>query len=143
MEDKSNQVSQEVADVSAFELRDTAVLTVQNLQRTDDLLYNGKPVKITVYSPGSTQGVRALHKIGMAAQIRLRATFQGKVDKDGGKQADEERVAKLVAITESIENFPGTDPRKIYSNPKLLDIADQVDEFFAGKANFSKASTPI
>lgn len=144
MEDESKLVNQANAvDVSAFELEDTAVLTLQNLQRTDDMLHNGKPVRITVYSPGSTQGVRALHKVGIAAQLRLRATFQGKIDKDGGKQADEERLAKLVAITASIENFPITDPRAVYSNHKLLDIANQVDEFFASAVNFSKASTPI
>ncbi|MCR4331760.1 MAG: hypothetical protein NUV34_03515, partial [Sulfuricaulis sp.] len=41
-------------DVSQYELEDTAVLTVQNLQRTDDLPgEGGKPVKITIYGPGS------------------------------------------------------------------------------------------
>lgn len=131
-------------DVSAFELEDTAVLEVQNLRRTGDLMYNGKPVRITVYSPGSKQGVRALHTAGLSAQLRLRATFSGKIDKHAAQQADEERAMKLVALTQSIENFPiQGGAAKLYSNPKLSDIADQVEEFFATKANFSKGATVI
>lgn len=129
-------------DVSAFELRDTAVLEVQNVQRTGDLMYNGKPVRITVYSPGSKEGVRALHKAALASQLTVRATFTGKIDKDGPKQADENRAAKLVSITAGIENFPiKGGAAAIYSNPKLVDISDQVEEFFGNKSNFSKASS--
>lgn len=129
-------------DVSAFELEDTAVLEVQNVRRTGDLLFNGQPVRITIYSPGSKQGVRALHKSSLAAQMALRATFQGKIDKDGPQQADENRAAKLVAITASIENFPiPGGAAKLYGNPKLRDIADQVEEFFGNGANFSRGGT--
>lgn len=128
-------------DVSAYEIEDTAVLEVQNLKRTGDLLYNGKPVRITIYSPGSKQGVRALHKLGLQAQLRLQATFRGKIDKEAAQQADEERAAKLTAITASIENFPiPGGAAALYSNPKLIDISNQVDEFFGSIANFSRAS---
>jgi hypothetical protein len=140
-----SQVNGEVVtafDVSAFEIEDTAVLEVQNLKRTGDLLYNGQPVRITIYSPGSKQGVKALHKASLAAQMALRATFQGKIDKDGPAQAEENRAAKLVAITASIENFPiPGGAAALYANPKLRDITDQVEEFFGNSANFSRASS--
>lgn len=131
-------------DVSAFELEDTAVLDVQNLNRTGDLLYNGKPVRITVYGPGSKQGVKAMHKLGLQAQLRLKATFAGKLDKNAAQQADEELSAKLVAITASIENFPIVGgAAALYANPKLIDIANQVNEFFGILANFAKGSPTI
>jgi hypothetical protein len=130
-------------DVSQFELEDTAWKDIENVKRTGDLLYNGKPVRICVYSPGSKQGVRALHKAGLQAQLRIQATFRGVVDKDGGAQADEERAAKLTAITASIENFPiPGGAAALYANHKLRDIGDQVEEFFGNKTNFSKAVTP-
>ena len=131
-------------DVSRYELADSAVLTLQNLERTDDLTgADGKnPVKITVYSPGSTQGVRALHKAGQAAQLRLQGLVRGKVEKNAAIAADAERVIKLVEITANIDNFPVEGgATAIYSNPKLGDIADQVESFFSDKANFSKASS--
>lgn len=134
-------VSTQAFDVSQFEIEDTAVLEVQNLQRTGDLLNHGKPVRITVYSPGSKQGVKALHKAGLQAQLRLKATFSGRLDKNAAQQADEELAAKLVAITANIENFPiPGGAAALYSNPKLSDIGAQVNEFFSNQANFSKGS---
>jgi hypothetical protein len=131
-------------DVSQFELQDSAVLTVQNVARTDDLLVGGKPVKITIYGPGSAQGVRALHKAGQQAALRMQALLRGKVDKDAAKSADSERVMKLVGITANIENFPVPGGAvAIYGNPKLIDIADQVEGFFNDKANFSPPSLTI
>jgi hypothetical protein len=128
-------------DVSQYELEDTAILTVQNVERSDDMLYQGNPVRITIYSPGSKQGVRALHRAGQQAQLRMQALFRGKVDKKAAEQADEERADKLTMLTASIENFPIPGGAKsIYSNPKLIDIADQVEAFFNEKSNFSKAS---
>lgn len=136
------QLNGEAFDVSQFEIDETAVLEVQNIRRTGDLLYNGQPVRIRIYSPGSKQGVKALHKAGLSAQLRLRATFAGKVDKDAAQQADEERAAKLVAVTHSLENFPiPGGPAAIYSNPKLIDITSQAEEFFGNLANFGKGAT--
>ncbi len=132
----------DVFDVAAYELEDTAVLIVQNAQRTADLLYNKEPVKITVYSPGSKQGVRATHRATQAATLRAQGMMRGKLDKNSASQAAEERVAKLVAITANIENFPISGGAEgLYSNTRLIDIADQVEEFFDTKANFSKATT--
>jgi hypothetical protein len=139
MEDQSEVIAAET--ISSYELEDVGVLVVQNLARTDDLLYNGKPVKITVYSPGTPEGIRANHRAAMAATLRMKNMMSGKVDKNAAIQFDEERIAKVIAITASIENFPTTNPKALYSNPKLIDIALQVDEFFTDRSNFSKVST--
>ena len=128
-------------DVSQYELEDTSVLTVQNLQRDDDLLVDGKPVLITIYGPGSAQGVKALHRAGRAAQARLQLLIRGKAEKNAAEAADAERVDKLIGITANIENFPiEGGAAALYANPKLGDMADQVEAHFADKSNFSKAS---
>lgn len=135
---------EQVFDVSQYELNDTSVLTVQNLQRDDDLLVNDKPVRITIYGPGSTQGVKALHKAGRAAQARLQLLVRGKTEKNAAEAADAERVEKLVGITANIENFPiEGGGAALYANPKLGDIADQVEAHFSDKANFSKGSPKV
>jgi hypothetical protein len=128
-------------DVSDIELQDTAVLTVQNLKRDDDLLVNGKPVRITIYGPGSKQGVRATYRAQSQMQLRLMSASRGKFDKKGQEQSEAERREKLLAITAGIENLP-FDAADLYKNQKLIDIHDQVDLFFNEKANFSKASLP-
>ncbi len=137
MDQQQNDIE---VDMSEYELDDTAELTVQNVKRDDDMLYKGQPVKVRVYSPGSPQAVKVLHKSSQLATLRMQALLRGKVDKKAAEQADEERVNKLVGITHSFVNFPA-DPRKVYGNPKMIDFADQVEAFFNDKANFSKGST--
>lgn len=129
-------------DATQYELEDTAVLNVQDASGTDDLMVGGKPVTITVYGPGSKQGVKMLHVSGRHAALRTTALIRGKISKNAAVEADEEKVEKLVAITAAINNFPYEGGAEaIYSNPKLCYIADQVEAFFSDKANFSKPST--
>ena len=129
-------------DLSSYELEDTATLVVQNAKGDDDLVgADGKsPVKIVLYGSGSRQAVKAMHKAGQAAQLRLQALVRGKVDKRAAEAADQEMVDKLVACTHSIENFP-VEPAALYSNPKLGYITRQVVKFLDDDANFARAST--
>jgi hypothetical protein len=130
-------------DVSQFEMEDTATLTVKNIKGDDDLLVNGEPVTIEVYSPGSRQGVKAMQKAGRAAQFRLARTLRGDIDNKDAAKAEEERVEKLVGFTKSISgNFP-VKPPDLYGNPKLGYITRQVEEFIGKDANFSRGSTGI
>jgi hypothetical protein len=133
---------EDVFDLSQFELQDIAVLTLQNIDRTDDLLINGQPVRITIHGPGSPHGVKALHKAGQLAALRFQALMRGKVDKNAATAAEAERIDKLASLTFSVENFPVPGgAAAIYGNPKLIDITDQVEAFFNDKANFSKPSS--
>lgn len=129
-------------DVSQYELEDTAVLTVQNASEDDDLIGadGTNPVKIVLYSPGSKQGVRALHKAGHQATARVRKVFRGKVDKTDAEAADQEEVEKLASFTKEIINFP-ISAEELYANPKLGYIKRQVSRFLDNDANFSKPST--
>src|SRR3990167_9668345 len=126
-------------DISAYELEETAVLTVQNANGDDDLIgADGvNPVTIELYGGGSRQAIKALHKAGQQAQLRLEALFRGKVDKRAAEAADEEMAEKLAAFTKQITNFP-VEPLALYSNPKLGYITKQVAKFLDDDANFSK-----
>lgn len=129
-------------DLSKYEIEDCSTLTVQTVRGDDDLLgSDGKPVTIELYSSGSKQGVRALHKAGQQSQLRLQGMFRGKTSKTAAEDADREQVEKLIGFTKSISpNFPVA-PEDLYSNPKLGYIRRQVEEHIGADANFSKAST--
>jgi len=129
-------------DVSKYELEETAVLTVQNAKGDDDLIgADGEtPVTIALYGSGSRQAVKALHKAGQQAQLRLQALFRGKVDKRAAEAADAEMVEKLTACTLVINNFP-VPPAELYANPKLGYITKQVIKFLDDDSNFSKPSS--
>ena len=103
---------------------------------------DGKPVTIELYGSGSRQAVKALHRAGQQAALRMQALVRGKVPKDAAQAADREMVEKLVACTRTINNFPiEGGPEALYSNPKLGYITRQVVRFLDDDANFSPAST--
>lgn len=128
-------------DPKQYELEDVGVLEVLDATGADNMLgEDGKPVTIRVYGPGSKQGVKAMHLSGKQTQLRMTGLLRGKVSRNAAEEADQERVEKLVMITESISgNFP-IPVAEVYANPKLCYISDQVDAFFNEKSNFSKTS---
>lgn len=132
----------DVFDLSSFELEETAVLTVQNAKGDDDLLYNGNPVRITLYGSGSEQFVNASFKAENAATKRFKESMRGREVKNEAQIASKELAEKLRACTAGIENFPiSGGALELYSNPKLGYIKKQVIKFLDEDANFMKAST--
>lgn len=129
-------------DLSQFELDETATLTVQNAKGDDDLIGadGTNPITITLYGGGSRQMVKAQHKAGQQAQLRLQQMMRGKVDKRAGETADAEMVEKLTACTQAITNFP-VPAADLYANTKLGYITKQVIKFLDDDANFAKGST--
>ena len=135
----SDEQQQQAFDVSAFEIKDAATLSVQNVRGDDELLYDGKPVTIELYSPGSKQGVRALHRAGQQSALRVKNIVNGKISKTAAEDADREQVEKLVGFTAAINNFPiPGGAEALYANPKLGYIRKQVEAFLADEANFAK-----
>lgn len=122
-------------DVSQYELVDTATLTFKNKRGDDDLMVDGKPVRAKVYSPGSSHGVKALHKAGKHAQMRMMRMMRNELDPKDAENADREHAEKLAAFTAEFENWPLT-PIDTYSNPRLVYMAKQVEEFIAKYGNF-------
>jgi hypothetical protein len=126
-------------ELSAYELEDTRLFNVKNARGDDDLLgTDGKPVTIELYSPGSVQGVKALHKSARAAQMRMFRSMRGEFDPQDAANADREQAEKLAAFTKAIsDNFPVA-PLAVFSNPRLCYWNRQVEEAIAKLGNFSK-----
>lgn len=127
-------------DVSKYELEDTGTLTLKNARGDDDLLgEDGLPVKVEIYSPGSSPGVKAMHKAGRSAQMRIFRSMRGDFDPKDAENADRESIEKLVGFTKGFSaNWP-ISPAATYGNPKLCYINRQVEEFVGKLGNFSKA----
>lgn len=129
-------------DVSQYELADTASLTVKNARGDDDLLgQDGNPVVIEIYSPGSPPGTKALHRSGRQAQLRTMRMLRGEVSEQDAQNAEREHAEKLAAFTAKVsENFP-VPALQIFTNPRLVYIARQVEQFIDKYGNFSKGSS--
>lgn len=134
-------------DLSAFEIADAATFTFKNLKGDDDLLAPNpdtgemEPVTTELYSPGSKQGVKALHKAGRQAQMRTMRMFRGEVDKDDAQKADDERAEKLAGFVKSISrNFPVA-PIDLCRNPRMNWMTRQIEEWLGKDSNFPKSST--
>lgn len=129
-------------DVSTIELADTASLTIKNARGDDDLVIDGRPVVLEIYSPGSPEGQKALLKAGRAAQKRTWRMMREQVEPQDAENAEREFAEKLAGFTRSVsDNLPLT-PAQVYANPRLCYIARQVDEFIGKLGNFSKGSSP-
>lgn len=128
-------------NLAQFELQDTAVLTVQNAKGDDDLLFAGKPVRITLYGSGSAQYAKAEHRAVNAASARTLAAYRGKAVKNASEINATELAERLAACTVAIENFPiEGGALALYSNNRLAYIRKQVVKFLDDDANFTKGS---
>lgn len=121
-------------NVAEFEAAETAVLEVTD-RKGDPLLYAGQPVTIELYSPGSSQYLRATHKIATAQQTATFAAIRGKPIKETVEGNIHKQAEKLAACTASVRNFP-VPAFDIYANPKLGYITNQVAKFIEDWANF-------
>jgi hypothetical protein len=123
-----------VFNLADFEAADTAVLEVTD-RKGDPLLYNGQPVTIELYSPGSSEYLRATHKVATAQQTATFAAIRGKPIKETVEGNIHKQAEKLAACTASVRNFPVA-AFDIYANPKLGYITNQVAKFIEDWANF-------
>ncbi|HSW83535.1 MAG TPA: hypothetical protein VLH12_08675 [Usitatibacter sp.] len=126
-------------DISQYELNDSAILTFKNSRGDDDMIgADGvSAAKARIYSPGSPQGIKALHKSSRLAQMRMFKTLRGDFDPQDAVNADREAAEKLASFTAEFVNFPVA-PLDVYSNPRLVYMAKQVEEFIGKYASFSK-----
>ena len=140
----TTDTAKQVFDIAAFEVADTATFELEN-QKGEPLLYQGCPVTVELYGPGSAQYARAQAKINAASQARAMAVLRGKQGKDGEADMAESRklsAERLAACTKALHNFPVPGgPLAVYSNPKLGYITNQVAKLIDDWANFPSAST--
>lgn len=128
-------------DVSRIELADTASFTLKDAGLSEELVIDGKPVTVEVYSPGSEQGVNALHKSSRAAQMRMARLMRNEIKKDDAESAEREQAEKLTAFTKGFSDNLPMKPLDVYTNPRLVYISRQVEEFIGKYGNFSKGSS--
>jgi hypothetical protein len=123
-------------DLSAFQLVNTAILEVEN-PKGDPLLFNGAPVTITLYGPGSKEYKNAKYKLENANQTRSIAMLRGKTSKTAAEDQEKANAEFLAACTAQVDNFPITGGAlALYSNPGLVYITDQVNKFLGDAENF-------
>lgn len=129
-------------DLTQHILEETATMVVQNAKGDDDFIGadGTNPITIEYYGPGTKQAVRAQHKAGQAAQLRVQGMMRGKIDKTSGEKAEEEQADKLIALTKCINNAGEITAEAIYSNPGLCYITQQAIKFNDDNANFAKGS---
>ena len=128
--------------LAAFEAVDSAVLTLQNARDDDVLAFNGEPVTIELYGPGSEQYAKAQAKIDAGQQARTFAALRGKAPKDAADEARRLQIEKYVACTKTLTNFPIEGGAKaLYENRKLGYITAQVHKFMEDWANFPPSSS--
>lgn len=132
MFDQANNTASTLADLEA---RDTAWLEVQNKQDDGPLLFNGKPVRIEVRSPGTREALSAQHKLEQAQTAKTFAAMRGKPIKESVDDKISASAEKLAAVTASIDGLP-VSPIELYKNPRLGYIAEQVAKFHGDWANF-------
>jgi len=130
-----------VFDLADFEVSEIGVLDLMNAKE-EPLLYQGAPVRIHLYGPGSAVYARAQAKADAASQARTFAALRGKTNKAAVDEQREDLIVKLVACTARIENFPipgGADA--LDRNQKLGYILNQVTKFLDDWGNFQTASS--
>jgi hypothetical protein len=121
-------------DLSALEASDTATLEV-NALTGEPMVFNGTPVTVVLYGPGSEQAIKAQAKADAGEQAKAFAAIRGKPSKDTPDAARRARAERLAACTESITGLPIA-PLDVYLNPKLGYITNQVERFAGDWANF-------
>lgn len=124
-----------VQTIADLEATDTAWLDVQNKKDDGPLLFNGKPVRIEIRSPGTKEALRAQHKINTSETAKTFAGMRGKPVKETVEGNLQERAEKLAAVTANIEGLP-ISALELYSNPQLGYITVQVATFHGDWANF-------
>lgn len=128
-------------NIAQFEASDSATVEIKSQRGDGPLTFNGQPVSIEVYGPGSEQYVRAQAEVDRANSERLMQAMRGKAPKDAAAEMRAAQLGKLVACTKAINNFPIPGGAKaLYDNPRLGYIRNQVMEFMEDWANFPSGS---
>lgn len=129
------QTNAAVFDISQFEAADTAWCELLNKKEDGPLMYNGKPVRALVRSPGTKEAISAQHKIDLATQNKTFAAIRGKPVKESAEAQIEQRADKLAAVTVEFDNFP-VSPIEVFKNPKLGYLTAQIERFHGAWENF-------
>ena len=134
-------------DIRTLAISKTGEVPVRNASGEKQYDADGKPLTITVHSPGTKAFNAAAHARQLRNSDRMVNKMQGKADgKQTAEDATEERAEFLAAITISFNGFgvEGLTGKaafaKVYEDLELGHIADDVEKFVGDRANFMRAS---
>ena len=140
----SNLKKHEMQDVSVLHLRDAE----------DELMYvdapdgepdHSKPMRITLYGPGTIQFQKAEAERNNRLGERYRRKGKLKLSASEARQERAEFVSAVTQSTENIDSDTGATGEalhmEIYLNPKLSFIAEQAELHARNTANFKTPST--
>lgn len=132
-------------DIRSLAISSTGDVPVRNAQGEKQYDVYGKPLTITVHSPGTKVANAAQHTRNLRNSDRMVNKMQGKADgKQTAEDATEERAEFLTAITISFNNFDveGLTGKaafaSVYGDLELGHIADDVEKYFGERANFMR-----
>lgn len=118
-------------DLSSFELADTATMEVMT-KKGDPMEWEGKPVTIEFYGPGSDRSAQWERKQAKEQQDRAMKMARGKtVESDPHK----EQADRLAFMTKQINNLPVT-PAELFGNRRMMHVSDQAARFLVDLSNF-------
>lgn len=129
-------------DITTLGFKDTFTLILKHPTSGDDLMDGENAVSIELYGTASKQyrnAVTAMHNRAMRRKA--------KKQEPTAEQIQEEAVNLLVACSAGAANLTvdgeavGSEDsfRRLYSNPRLSWVRDQVDEALGNTANFLSA----
>ena len=126
---------------ASFFLSETSRIEI-DLPNGEPMLYDGKQVAVNIHGPATDVFVKAKDAMDKEAQKRVFRSMGAKLKKgdDEDKDAD---VKFLVAITDSVENFPFPGGAgAIYRERRLKYVADQVRAHLSDLGNFFGKPSP-
>lgn len=126
---------------AAFFLTEASRIEI-DLPNGEPMLYEGKQVAVNVYGPATDVYAKAKDAMDKEVQKRAFRTMGAKLKKgdDEDKDAD---VKFLVAVTDSVENFPFPGGAgAIYRELRLKYVADQVRGHLSDLGNFFGKPSP-
>lgn len=136
-------------DFATLEITDSGTCPVTDA-RGNEININGRPLTLTVASPGTKKAVAAQFKKDEARNARVMGMAAGAKSKRTADDELRERADFLMAITEGCSHSnvtykgkTGLDAiRAMFLEPKLGHIADGVEKYHYDRGNFSPDSSP-
>lgn len=132
-------------DIRTLAISKTGEVPVRNAAGERQYDAEGKPLTITVHSPGTKAFNAAQHARSQRNNDRVVSKMQGKSDGNlTAEDAAQERAEFLASITVSFNGF-GVDGlegkaafAKVYGDLELGHIADDVEKFVSERGNFMR-----
>lgn len=135
-----------MSDIRKFAVEETGVIHLRD--GADELMYaddaKKKPMRVTVYSPGSKTFAAAHSRQSNRVMDRLKR--KGKTHQSAAEQA-EEQAAFLAECTKSFENIEYDKLegdalfRAVYSDTSIGFVSDQINKYLGDWANFTKPAS--